>query len=183
VVADAGCAVRSVIMRVAALAVLLFLVLASVLTLQTMSRLPDAVVYFVQDEGRYFRLEAVGRRTAADTEEERARAALVELARGPSARERENGLSSTVPSGTVVNALRVEDEVLHVELSSEFEEGGGSSAMQGRLYQVLYTLSQPKGIREVRLSVAGRPVRVFGGEGIIVDWPWLRTEHPELPAW
>lgn len=170
-------------LRVAALAALLLLVLATVLTLQTLRRLPDTLVYFVAESGNNFRLEAVGRRSQADSPEERARAAVAELAKGPTPAERERGLSSVVPSGTAVHEVLLQGGVLEVDLSSEFESGGGSAAMQGRLNQLFYTLSQPAAIDGVKLLIDGRPVVVFGGEGIIVDSPWLRSEHSTLPVW
>ncbi|MEX2540884.1 MAG: GerMN domain-containing protein [Trueperaceae bacterium] len=174
---------RTVVLRVAALAALLLLVLATVLTLQTMQRLPDTLVYLVADSGTNFRLESVGRRSNADSPEERARAAITELAEGPTASERERGLTSVVPVGTSVHGILLIDAVLEVDLSGEFESGGGSAAMQGRLNQLFYTLTQPAGIDGVRLFIDGRPAVVFGGEGIIVDSPWLRSQHSALPVW
>lgn len=174
---------RTVALRVAALAVLLLLVLASVLTLQTMRRLPDILVYFVADSGSYMTLEPVGRRSNEGGPEERARAALTELLKGPSPGEREKGFSSAVPSETGVNRLDFSDGVVTVDLSDEFERGGGSAEMQARLYQVLYTLTQPRDVGAVSLLIEGRPVRVFGGEGILVDSPWYRSEHEGLPLW
>lgn len=170
-------------LRVAALAVLLLLVVASVLTLQTMRRLPDTLVYFVADSGSYLTLEPVGRQSNAGGPEERAKAALTELSRGPTAGEREKGLSSTVPSEVRTRRVDFGNGVLTVDLSDDFERGGGSAEMQGRLYQVFYTLTQPRDVEAVSLLIEGRPVRVFGGEGILVDSPWFRAEHERLPVW
>jgi spore germination protein GerM len=175
--------VRTVVLRVVGLAALLLLVLASVLTIQTLRRLPDTIVYFLADTGNQFRLEPVGRRSNGRTPEQQARAAVAELAAGPTAAERARGLSSAVPEGTTVRDVILADRILLIDLSADFEAGGGSAAMQGRLYQLFYTLSQPGGIDGVELMVEGRPVTVFGGEGIIVESPWMRSEHAELPRW
>jgi spore germination protein GerM len=175
--------VRTVVLRVVGLAALLLLVLAAVLTVQTLGRLPDTIVYFVAAGGDRFRLEPVGRRSNGRTPEQRARAAVAQLAAGPTATERARGLSSAVPEGTTVRDVILADRILLIDLSSEFESGGGSAGMQGRLNQLFYTLSQPGGVDGVELMVAGRPVVVFGGEGILVDSPWLRSEHPVLPRW
>jgi spore germination protein GerM len=175
--------VRTVVLRVVGLAALLLLVLAAVLTIQTLRRLPDTIVYFVSDEGDYFRLEPVGRRSNGRTREQRARAAVAQLAAGPTASERARGLSSAVPEGTIVRDVILAERILLIDLSSEFESGGGSAGMQGRLYQLFYTLSQPGSVDGVELMVDGRPVFAFGGEGILVDSPWLRSEHPVLPRW
>lgn len=174
---------RSVVLRVVALAVLLLLVLAAVLTLQTMRRLPDTLIYLVAADERTFHLEPVGRRSSADSAEERARAAVAHLASGPTQGEEERGLSSSVPEATEVNGVRFTDGVLRVDLSREFESGGGSAAMQARLFQLFYTLTQPRDVEAVELLVEGAEVDVFGGEGIIIDSPWLRARHPRLPVW
>lgn len=174
---------RTIVLRIAALAALLLLVLAAVLTLQTMRRLPDTLVYFVADSGNYFRLEAVGRRGNRRTPEERARLAVEALAHGPTPAEQQRGLSSVVPPDTEVLDILLVDGVLEVDLSGEFEQGGGSAAMQGRLHQLFYTLTQPLAIDGVLLLIDGRPALVFGGEGLLVDSPWLRSKHSTLPAW
>ena len=175
--------VRSVVLRVVALAVLLLLVLAAVLTLQTMRRLPDTLIYLVAADERTFHLEPVGRRSSAGSPEEQARAAVAHLAAGPTEGEEERGLSSAVPTATQVNGIRFADGVVQVDLSQEFESGGGSAGMQARLFQLFYTLTQPGDVEGVVLLVEGAEVDVFGGEGIIVDSPWLRERHPTLPVW
>jgi spore germination protein GerM len=173
---------RTVVLRVVALAVLLLLVLAAVLTLQTMRRLPDTLIYLIESDTA-FRLEAVGRRSSAESPEEQAQAAISELAGGPTEGERERGLSSSIPEETEVRGVRFEDGILQVDLSEEFELGGGSAEMQARLYQLFYTLTQPAAVEGVVLLIEGQVVDVFGGEGVLVESPWLRERHPGLPVW
>jgi spore germination protein GerM len=171
------------VLRVVALAALLLLVLASVLTLQTMRRLPDSLVYLTASDGNYLRLEPVGRRSNADGTTERARVAVAHLAAGPTPGERAKGLASSVPQETRVRRISFEDGILRLDLSEEFERGGGSAGMQGRLHQLFYTLTQPRDVKGVLLMIDGRRVEVFGGEGLMVDSPWLRSDHPDLPVW
>lgn len=175
--------VRSIVLRVVALAVLLLLVLAAVLTLQTMRRLPDTLIYLVAADDTVFQLESVGRHSGGGSPEERARAAVAHLAGGPTPGEEERGLTTSIPAATEVEGVRFEDGILRIDLSAEFESGGGSAAMQARLYQLFYTLTQPRDVEGVVLLVEGDEVEVFGGEGIIVDSPWLRERHPSLPVW
>ena len=105
------------------------------------------------------------------------------LAAGPSEQEQSEGLSSAVPEGVEVRSVEFQDGLLTVDLSREFTSGGGSASMIGRLNQVLYTLSQPSEVESVVLEVEGETLRVLGGEGIIVDVPWRRDDHPEVPVW
>ena len=174
---------RSVVLRVVALSVLLLLVLAAVLTLHTLRRIPDTLVYFVASGPNTFQLEGVGRRSLAETPEERARTAVEQLAQGPTVGEEARGLSTAVPPGTAVNEVEYEDGILRIDLSEEFESGGGSASMQARLYQLFYTLTQPNDVDGVVLLVGGDEVELFGGEGVIVDSPWLRPQHKDLPIW
>ncbi len=55
--------------------------------------------------------------------------------------------------------------------------------MQGRLYQLLYTVTQSGSVDEVALAVDGRLVNAFSAEGIIVDQPWRRPGAPARLRW
>jgi len=175
--------VRTVVLRVAALALLLLLTLVAVITLRTLQRVPDTVVYFVHDTGETFTLEPVNRRLGRATAEERAVLQVAALTRGPSADEASRGLATSVPPDTAVLGASLAGGVLSVDVSAAFERGGGTSTMLGRLNQLFYTLTQPGDVDAVRLLVEGEPVTVFSGEGLLVQQPWVRGEQPESPVW
>lgn len=171
---------RTVVLRVAALALLLLLALFGAISLRTMQRMPDMTLYFVRDQGTTFTLEPRHVRAGRLSVQERVERQLESLAAGPGDG---SGLSTTVPPGTEVLSASLDGAVLSVDLSHEFAEGGGTAMMVGRLNQLFYTLSQPADVEAVRLLVEGREVSTFSGEGLIVDQPWVRAEHPELPTW
>lgn len=174
---------RTVVLRVAALALLLLLALVAVISIRTMSRLPDTVVYFVKTESDHFRLEPVYRiNREADTEANLLKA-LEELIAGPTPSEQERTLTTAVPEDTRINSLELEGSRAIVDVSGEFAAGGGTAMMLGRLHQLFYTLTQPGSVEEVALTVDGVPVQMFGGEGLLVDYPWVRSEREQLPAW
>lgn len=174
---------RTVVLRVVALSLLLLLVLVAIITIRTLQRLPDTLVYFVRDEGSSFVLEPVPRVAREGSLTARVRAQLGALTSGPSAEEVADGLSSTVPETVSVRSAELEGGLLTVDLSGDFAAGGGSASMLGRLYQVLYTLSQPADVEQVVIELDGRTLEVLGGEGILVEVPWVRDEHQELPRW
>lgn len=180
-----GLGVRSVVLRVVALALLLLLALVGTLTLRTLNRVPDTLLYFIRADDTSFTLESVGRslsRNDGDREAhlQRTFAALLE---GPSPDEAARGLSTALPEDLELLDLDLQGDRLFVDVSSALERGGGTALMIGRLEQLFYTLTQPNYVSSLSLAVEGEPLSLFGGEGLIVENPWVRSEHPDLPRW
>lgn len=104
-----------------------------------------------------------------------ARAAMEELLSGPSAAEADWGFSSEVPDGTRLLGLTIEGGTARVDLSGDFESGGGMLSVTMRLAQVVYTLTQFPGVERVVLMMDGQVVDVFTGEGLMLDEPQTRA--------
>ncbi len=98
-------------------------------------------------------------------------AALEAMLKGSDAAE----LTSTIPQGTKLEQVTIQPDGVHVNLSADFTTGGGSSSMTGRLGQVIYTATTLDPQAPVWISVAGEPLKLLGGEGLIVDQPMTRT--------
>jgi hypothetical protein len=97
-------------------------------------------------------------------------AALRALLRGPAGRgERGPGVSSAIPGGTELHSVRVDGPLATVDLSQQFESGGGSLSMQARVAQVVFTVTQFPPIDRVDFQIDGTPVTTIGGEGLMVD--------------
>jgi hypothetical protein len=108
-------------------------------------------------------------------------AALNALLAGPSSAESgEREITSAVPAGTRLLGLTIEDGVATVDLSSEFESGGGSTSIFVRLAQVVYTLTQFPTVETVRFEIEGQPVTVFSNEGVVLDGPVGRDQYVDL---
>lgn len=129
--------------------------------------------YFLRDEkvGPVAR-EATGVATAA--------AALDALLAGPTAAERVLGLTSTIPAGTSRLGLTINERIATVDLSRQFESGGGSASMQGRVAQVVFTLTQFPTVDAVTFRADGRPLTVLGGEGLLLDKPQRRSDWEDF---
>jgi germination protein M len=121
------------------------------------------------------------------------RASLNALFEGPTDEEAAASppLTTSIPDGTILLGLDIAGGLATVDLSREFESGGGSASMFGRLAQVVYTLTQFPTVERVAFKLDGEPIDVFSGEGIVLDGPSDRMDYEaflpsvfvERPAW
>jgi spore germination protein GerM len=154
----------------------------------TTTEVPAAgqAVYFLLDEldtedgtpGPY--LVPVFRETAATGDP--AENVMTLLLEGPTTDETSGipAMSTAIPSGTSLLGVTIEAGVATVDLSGEFDDGGGSLSMFGRLAQVVYTLTRLPDVDEVTFSIDGTPVTTFSGEGIELDGPQGRADYYDL---
>ena len=113
-----------------------------------------------------------------------ARAAMEKLLAGaPSQRPGYAAISTAIPAGTRLLGLSISGGIATVDLSGEFEAGGGSRSTLARLGQVVYTLTQFSTVDAVAFEVDGEPVTVFGSEGLVIHGPMVRAAFEDvLPA-
>jgi len=114
-----------------------------------------------------------------------ATAAMRELLAGPGEAEMaaRPAMYTAIPDGTTLLGISIADGIATVNLSQEFESGGGSASMQARVAQVTYTLTQFPTVTGVRFQLDGVPVTALGGEGIVLDQPVGRDDfRDQLPA-
>jgi hypothetical protein len=112
-------------------------------------------------------------------------AAVRALLEGPNEAElgARPAMYTVIPEGTRLLGLRIDHGIATVNLSREFEGGGGTASILGRLAQVVFTLTQFPTIEGVKFELDGEPVTVFSGEGIALDEPVSREDYyDQLPA-
>lgn len=95
-----------------------------------------------------------------------------QLLAGPTAAEASQipAFSTEVPAGTTRNGpITVAAGTATVDLSGNFDDGGGSATMFARLAQLTYTLAALPTIDTVMLELDGVAVTTFSGEGIDIS--------------
>lgn len=111
-----------------------------------------------------------------------AAAAIRELIAGPTQAERNSqpAITSAIPADTLLLGITIEEGNATIDLSREFEAGGGSFSMFGRLAQVIYTVTQFPTIDRVTFHLDGEPISVFSSEGILLDAPVGRDDYLDM---
>lgn len=107
-------------------------------------------------------------------------AALEQLLAGPTATEVAAGYSTQIPDGTRLRGLTITDGVAVVDLSGEFESGGGTLGLTLRLAQVACTLDTFPTVDGVRFALDGEVVDVFSGDGLVIDEPVSCRNYAEV---
>ncbi len=107
--------------------------------------------------------------------------AVMALLAGPTDAESRAGFISVVPRETRFLGLSIDaGGIAKVDLSRDFESGGGSLGLTLRLGQVTCTVGQFPTVKGVRFALAGELVSVFSGNGIVLDKPVTCDSYREV---
>jgi len=101
--------------------------------------------------------------------------AIVELLKGPSPNEQKSGYYTEIPKNTALLGINENSDRIVINLSKDFEAGGGSESMSMRLKQVNYTAVDAAKNKPVYLELDGKQVKYIGGEGVEVPQPLLKN--------
>ncbi len=135
----------------------------------------SVLVYVVRNEEI-----GVASRDIAGTPEV-ATGAINELMTGLTPYEHDLGLSTAIPEGARLLDVSLQDDgTLIVDVSDDFQAGGGSFSMQMRLAQVVFTATQFDTIDRVQFLIEGQNVESIGGEGVMVADPLTRDDFEDL---
>ena len=114
-------------------------------------------------------------------------ASIEALLAGPIEPELETSpaMYTSIPEGTRFLGLQISSGVATVNLSSEFEAGGDSISVSGRIAQVVYTLTQFPTVDGVRFEFDGlQPKGAFIGAFSRADYTaFLPAIFVDRPAW
>lgn len=113
---------------------------------------------------------AVKRKYDRDENGQQLSFAISKLVEGPNQIEREKGIYSEIPSGTKVISVVETDKKAIINLTSAFDNGGGTDGLYKRLYQLVKTANKNTKL-PVYLYIDNKQVDVIGGEGLMINQP------------
>lgn len=117
----------------------------------------DVVLFFSDQTGDYLKTE----NRQINMVPGLARAAVQELIKGPGSKN----LSSTMPEGTTLRDINIQDGLCTVDLSQEFRDNhwGGSSGEILTVYSLVNTLTQFPTVEKVEILVEGQKIDTLAG--------------------
>ena len=128
-------------------------------------------VFFIGQNGSHQEVyKAVKREYNAEVDVSKLKFAINALVSGPKANESARGVYSEIPDGTSVLSVREYPDKAIINLSGEFEQGGGTDGLYKRLYQLIKTAKHNSDV-PVYLYIEGERADVIGGEGIMLTQP------------
>jgi spore germination protein GerM len=103
--------------------------------------------------------------------EDKLKFALQELLKGPNLVEKSTGAYSEVPKTTkLLNVKHTNDKIV-IDLSSDFQYGGGTDSIYSRMMQLIKTAIMNTDNKKIYLYLDGKQVNLLGGEGIMITQP------------
>lgn len=128
-------------------------------------------VYFVgQNDNKEEVYKIVKRVYHAQTDGTKLKYSIESLLKGPNKKEKVKGIYSEIPAGTKLISLEEKPDKIIINLSGDFEQGGGTDGLYKRLYQLIKT-SNKNTTLDVYLYINGKQADVVGGEGIMINQP------------
>ena len=135
----------------------------------------DVKIFILDNNGT---LRAVNRTCDSAIENSCFEYAIKELVSAPSKWEKSKGFTSEIPQVTKVLSVRESANSIMIDLSSNFETGGGAESTYTRIKQVIKT-ANANTKTPVYLYINGRQANVIGGEGIMIKQPLSERSFDE----
>ena len=104
------------------------------------------------------------------TKETKLEVAINELLKGPNFVEKSMGAYSEIPKTTKLLGIKASGNKVIIDLSSDFQYGGGTDSVYSRMMQLIKTAINNTD-KKVYLHLDGKQVNIIGGEGIMISQP------------
>lgn len=134
------------------------------------------VKIFLLDESGNIR--SVNRECKETSESSCFKYAIEQLISAPTRWERSKGFTSEIPQNTRVLSIRESANSIMIDLSSDFESGGGAESTYTRVKQIIKTANANTTL-PTYLYINGKQANVIGGEGIMIKQPLSERSFDE----
>ena len=128
------------------------------------------VIFIGQNSNNEEVYKAVRREYDSEIDGSKIKYAINCLISGPKLSEKDKGVYTEIPSSTEILAIKEYSDRVEINLSADFERGGGTDSLYKRLYQLIKTCKQNTDL-PVYLYINGEKADVVGGEGIMLSQP------------
>lgn len=128
------------------------------------------IVFIGQNDNHEEVYKIVKREYDQDIDGSKLKYAISSLILGPKQGEKAKGVYSEIPSGTEILGVQERTDKVIINLSSQFEFGGGTDSVYKRLYQLIKT-ARKNTEKPVYLYINGQQADVIGGDGIMITQP------------
>ena len=129
-----------------------------------------SIVFIGQNENHEEIYKIVKREYLPEIDGSKIKYAISSLILGPKQSEKSAGVYSEIPSGTSIIDVEDRSNVVIINLSRKFENGGGTDSVYKRLYQIIKTAKRNTD-KPVYLYIEGKQADVIGGDGIMISQP------------
>lgn len=109
------------------------------------------------------------------TDSDKFRTTMEALFSGPSGFEKIAGVYSEIPPETKLLGIKEDKYSYTINISDDFEMGGGADSMKLRVKQLVITATQAANGKDVYLEINGKRAEYVGGEGIMILQPLQRN--------
>lgn len=127
-------------------------------------------IYFIGQNDNKDEVYKIVKRDYKTTDGTKLKAAITALLKGPDKKERAKGIYSEIPQGTKLLSIDESPNKIVINLSTDFEQGGGTDSLYKRLYQLIKTANK-NSAQDVYLYINGKQIDVMGGEGLMINQP------------
>lgn len=138
--------------------------------IQKMPKIYTYIFFIGQNADKEEVYKAIKREYPQEIDDSKLKFAITNLLKGPSAKEKAKGVYTEIPSGTRLLSIEELPNKTIVNLSSDFETGGGTDSIYKRLYQLIKTVNKNSDT-PVFLHINGKQIDMIGGEGLMLNQP------------
>jgi len=119
---------------------------------------------------------------AYDEKESKIKQSIDLLLEGPNKYEKKKNISTEIPRGTKLLSFEETDAQIVINLSQQFESGGGSASMRTRVDQVIKTLQVNEAQKPVLLMIENKKLQGIGGEGLFIKNPVVNHNNVRVKS-